>query len=70
MTWYLIPLDPATEELALDDVTKSQTVIPMDILEIVSASPDEHPIDIRVRPTYNDTGTAEELYPTYVGEIE
>tara|TARA_B100000900_G_scaffold349283_1_gene315384 strand:- start:24 stop:389 length:366 start_codon:yes stop_codon:yes gene_type:complete len=65
------PLDTATEEIALDDVNKIINSDPRwTPLETVLSKPDEHSLDIRVRLTYNDTGTAEELYLTYVGEIE
>ena len=32
--------------------------------------PDDHTINVRVQLIYDDTGTAEELYLTYVGEIQ
>jgi len=34
------------------------------------SKPDDHTLTIKVRLRYNDTGTAEELYLTFVGETE
>jgi len=64
------PLDRETETLALDDVKRIIDNDPRWIeLETLLTKPDDHTLTIKVRLRYNDTGTAEELFLTYVGEI-
>tara|TARA_A100001391_G_C5032402_1_gene268704 strand:- start:857 stop:1222 length:366 start_codon:yes stop_codon:yes gene_type:complete len=64
------PLDQETEEAALDDVKRIINNDPRWIeLETLLTKPDDHTLNIKVRLRYNDTGTAEELFLTYVGEI-
>ncbi len=64
------PLDQETEEAALDDVKRIINNDPRWIeLETLLTKPDDHSLNIKIRLRYNDTGTAEELFLTYVGEI-
>jgi phage baseplate assembly protein W len=65
------PLDNETERLALEDVTAIINSDPRWIeIETLLDKPEEHTLEIKVRLQYNDTGTAEELFLQYVGEIE
>jgi phage baseplate assembly protein W len=64
------PLDSETESAALDDVNRIINNDPRWIaLETLLSKPNDHTLQIKVRLRYDDTGTAEELFLTYVGEI-
>jgi phage baseplate assembly protein W len=63
------PLDYTTEAEALDDVNRIVTNDPRwRVIETLLNKPTEHTLEVRVRMEYIDTGTAEELLLTYVGE--
>lgn len=65
------PLDYTTESAAIEDVKRIINSDPRWIeLETLLSKPDDHTLTIRVRLQYKDTGTAEELYLTFVGETE
>ena len=65
------PLDYTTEAEALDDVNRIVTNDPRwRVIETLLNKPTEHTLEVRVRMEYIDTGTAEELLLTYVGEEE
>ena len=65
------PLDSETEFQALEDVTRIVNSDPRWIeIETLLSKPEEHTLNIKVRLQYNDTGTAEELFLTFIGEIE
>ena len=65
------PLDARTELLAREDVEKIINDDPRWVFtNLIMSKPADHQLDIRVRVTYIDTGTAEELYLTYTSEAE
>jgi hypothetical protein len=71
--WDLIfdPLDAITETAAREDVIRIVNSDPRWIFQdLKMEKPDDHTLNIRVQLIYDDTGTAEELYLTFVGEIE
>ena len=71
--WDLIfePLDNYTTNSVLDEVKRIINSDPRWIFEDMQLEkPDDHTINVRVQLFYDDTGTAEELYLTYVGEIQ
>jgi len=71
--WDLLfdPLDYTTENLAKEDVERIILSDPRWILSDMKVEkPDDHSLSVRVQVYYNDTGTAEELYLDFVGEIE
>jgi hypothetical protein len=71
--WDLLfdPLDGLTESLAKEDVERIVRSDPRWVFQDMKAEkPDDHSLSIRVQMFYNDTGTAEELYLTFIGEIE
>jgi phage baseplate assembly protein W len=71
--WDLVfdPLDLLTENLIKEDIERIVKSDPRWILDsLVIEKPDDHTISARVQIYYDDTGTAEQLYLTFVGEIE
>jgi phage baseplate assembly protein W len=71
--WDLVfdPLDEITENAAKNDVKRIIDSDPRWIFEDMQVTkPQEHALKIAVRVYYNDTGTAEELYLDFIGEIE
>jgi phage baseplate assembly protein W len=64
------PLDSITESSAYEDVKRIIDSDPRWIeIETLLNKPEEHTLNIKVRLQYNDTGTEEELFLTYIGEI-
>jgi phage baseplate assembly protein W len=71
--WDLIfePLDDYTTNLAVNEVTRIIKSDPRWIFnDLKLEKPNDHTLNIRVQLFYDDTGTAEELYLTYVSEIQ
>jgi phage baseplate assembly protein W len=71
--WDLLfdPLDAVTEQAAKADVIRIIESDPRWIFrDLRMEKPDDHTLNIRVQLIYDDTGTAEELYLNFVGEIE
>jgi phage baseplate assembly protein W len=71
--WDLVfdPLDEITETAAREDVRRIINSDPRWVFESLEVTkPEEHALSIAVRIFYNDTGTAEELYLNFIGEIE
>ena len=71
--WDLIfdPLDSATETAVYEDVVRIINSDPRWIFQDLKLEkPEEHVLTVRVQLYYDDTNSAEELYLTYVGEIE
>lgn len=71
--WDLLfdPLDFSTETLAKEEVERIVNSDPRWALQnILMTKPDDHSLNIRVSVIYDSTGTAEELYLNFVGEIE
>ncbi len=73
IVWDLVfdPLDSMTEEAVHEDVERIVNSDPRwKPLETLVTKPDDHTLRIQVRLEYISTGTAEELYLNFVGEIE
>lgn len=71
--WDLLfdPLDFATESIAKEEVERIVNTDPRWILQSVRMEkPNDHTLTVRVNVEYDNTGTAEELYLNFVGEIE
>lgn len=71
--WDLIfdPLDSMTEEAVHDDVERIVNSDPRwKPLQTLTSKPDDHTLNIKVRLEYIATGTAEDLFLTFQGEIE
>jgi phage baseplate assembly protein W len=65
------PLDTVTETLVRNDVERIVNSDPRWIFRSLRMEkPDDHTLNVRVQLVYDDTGTAEELYLNFVGEIE
>lgn len=70
--WDMVfePLDIVTESLIKEDVERIIRSDPRWIFsDMILEKPAEHSITVRVQIIYDDTGTAEELFLTYTGEI-
>ena len=71
--WDLVfePLDSITEADILEDITRIVNSDPRWVFEDAKITkPQEHALRAQVQVFYNDTGTSEELYLDFVGEIE
>lgn len=73
IVWDMLfePLDSYTESVIKEDVIRIINSDPRWIFQsLIMEKPDDHTINVRVQLVYDDTGTAEELYLNFVGEIE
>lgn len=71
--WEMLfePLDSYTEGVVRDDVERIINSDPRwKLLGTRLQKPNEHSISVQAQVEYVDTGTAEELYLNFVGEIE
>jgi phage baseplate assembly protein W len=70
--WEMLfePLDVYTETVIKEDVERIITSDPRwNLLSTRLQKPNEHTINVYAQVEYIDTGTAEELYLNFVGEI-
>lgn len=64
-------MDSTTERLIQEDVERIITSDPRwNLISSRLQKPDEHTITVQAQVVYIDTGTADELYLNFVGEIE
>ena len=65
------PMDLYTENLIQEDVERIINSDPRwNLINSVVQKPDDHSITVHTNVEYVDTGTAEELFLNFVGEVE